>query len=223
MQKNCAILANSSHKMVQSGAQRAETAEVAAVGGDGVVIFGGFEQLGHVREAVVEQEVAKWLIAEGAEPDVGVTVPAAGALAEGIVEVKEADPLAADGVVEAGDHVVVSITEVVARDPDVTGIEAHTDATSQSGGNAVDELGELLEAGAEHATRAGRSLEQHVDTGHGFKRLLHGFGVAHDSGSDIAIGCMSGVRDDGADAERVAAGELALKSINGAEAQRGVG
>src|SRR5690606_32795796 len=133
-----------------SGPIPSQAIEIGAISRHGIVAFGRFEHLGHGSEPAVVHQSAERLVAERALANVRVPVAAAAETGDGVVQVEEFEPVETDDVVESSEHAVVIVAQVVARGPDVAGVEADADAAAAARVDALDHGRELLEGGTQH-------------------------------------------------------------------------
>src|SRR5438445_637563 len=98
-------------------------------------------------------------------PDVLVSIEVRSQIADRVVQVKRADSSQADRLADRAEECVVALprSEVVARGKGVARVDADSKAVRV--GAPLDDLGELLEPGADHGPLSRRVLEDREDVG----------------------------------------------------------
>jgi len=126
------------------------------------LVDGSFGDEGAVGEALVVEQTAEGLNADGSLPDVLVPVELGATRRFGVVAVPDADGIECDCCSDFGHGLRVALlgNDVVAGDVRVTSVEADGDRSVVA--QQRDELGDLLEAATERELRAGRVLNKDV-------------------------------------------------------------
>src|SRR3989442_7251292 len=121
-------------------------------------------------------EESKRLFSEFPLPDVLVAVEIRSEVAHRIIQMERADPSQADGLANRAEERVIAFprSEIVARGEGVAGVDADPEAVHM--GASLDDLGELLEPGANDGSLPGRVLQ---DSGEG-RRARVGQGTVED-------------------------------------------
>src|SRR5947209_1444081 len=116
-------------------------------------------------EMFLVHEESERLFSEFPLPDVLVAVEIRSEVAHRIIQMERADPSQADGLANRAEQRLVAFprSEIVARGEGVAGVDADPEAVHM--GASLDDLGELLEPGANDGPLPRRVLEDREDVG----------------------------------------------------------
>src|SRR2546421_7102877 len=204
--------------------QPAQRREVLQVGGR-LGLLRRLEDLRHARKAWIVEEQAEGTQAEPAAPDVLVAVEAGAERGAGVVEVEREHARQSHRTRAAldGGGVAHRRADVVARDEQVAGIQAH--AYPLGAPHAADDARQVLERSPERVAPAGRVLEGHADARArcARQRLVHGPRHRVETGLPPRAHVRARVHDQTAETQRLGALQLVRERVDGLPPGRGHG